>query len=105
MTETTLYVRSFSNDKLEYIDELVRIKNVGRDKNLYNRKDVLEEIIDRDIEMKCNPFNDKLKKDIEKDYQKMAKKIDMLQKTIDDLLEQSTVLLAIELKERGLLSE
>lgn len=85
-----LRLRSFDDRLLDYVDELVRIKNSGRKHSFYNRKDIIEEIINRDIE---------------KSYQKMAKKIDRLQETIDDLLEQNTVLLAIELKERGLLSE
>lgn len=100
-----LRLRSFDNRLLDYVDELVRIKNSGRKHSFYNRKDIIEEIINRDIEMKSSPFNPKSKLEIEKSYQKMAKKIDRLQETIDDLLEQNTVLLAIELKERGLLSE
>lgn len=100
-----LRLRSFSGKLLDYIDELVRIKNSGRKHSFYNRKDIIEEIVNRDIKMKTSPFNEKTRLEIEKDYQKMAKKIDRLQETIDDLLEQNTVLLAIELKERGLLSE
>lgn len=100
-----LRLRSFDNRLLDYVDELVRIKNSGRKRSFYNRKDIIEEIINRDIEMKTSRFNEKTRLEIEKDYQKMAKKIDRLQETIDDLLEQNTVLLAIELKERGLLSE
>lgn len=100
-----LRLRSFSGDLLDYVDELVRVKNIGRKHSLYSRKDIIEAIIEEDIRRKSDSYTNVAKEEIKKVYKIMAEKLDSLQTRLDDVLEQNTVLIAIELKERGLLSE